>query len=100
MFGKQAVAGGAFVEIERAAPPQNRDACHRDVDARWIELDPGTTGRSENAAPVGIASGEGCFDERRGGDRFGDALGGGFGFRAADFDFDDALGTFAVGDDL
>ena len=63
-------------------------------------MDPGTTGRGENAAPVGIASGEGCFDERRGGDRFGDALGGGFGFCAADFDFDYALRAFAVGYDL
>ncbi len=38
--------------------------------------------------------------KRGGSDGFRDALGGGFGFCAADFDFDDALGAFAIGNDL
>ena len=100
VFGEQAVAGGAFVEIERLAFAQNRDVSHGDIDAGGIEWDTGAARGGEDAAPVGVATGEGCFDERRGGDRFRDALGGCFGFRAAYFDFDDALGAFAVGDDL
>src|SRR5580658_9205434 len=100
VFGEKAVAGGALVEIERLAFAQNGDAGHVDINARGIEGHSGAAGGGENAAPVGVAAGEGGLDERRGGDGFGDALGGGFGFRAADFDFDDTLRAFAVGDDL
>src|SRR5580658_10817226 len=72
VLGEQAVAGGALIEIERTAAPQNRDARHLDVDSRGIELDPGAAGGGENAAPVGIAAGEGRLDERRSGDGFRD----------------------------
>src|SRR5580693_4632657 len=100
VFGEEAVAGGALVEIERLAFAQNGDAGHMDIDARGIEGHSGAAGGGENAAPVRIASGEGGLDEGRGGDGFGDALGGSFSFGAANFDFDDALGAFAVGYDL
>src|ERR1700722_4023843 len=62
VFGEQAVTGGAFVEIERTAAPQNRDAGHLDIDARGVERHTGTPGCRENAAPAGITSGKGRLD--------------------------------------
>ena len=67
---------------------------------RGIEFHAGAAGGGENAAPVGIAAGESGLDQRRSGDGFRDSARGGFGFRAAHFDFDHALRAFAVGDDL
>src|SRR2546421_2048102 len=100
VVGEEFVAGGAFVEIERLATLENLDTGHGDFDERWIELYAGTTCGGEDAAPIGIAAGESGFDEWRGGDGFGDFFCGGFGFCAANFDFDDALGGFAVRGDL
>jgi hypothetical protein len=100
VFSEQAVAGGAFVEIERLAFAQNRDVSHGYVYAGGIEWDTGAACGGEDAAPIGVASREGGFDERRGGDRFGDAFGCCFRFRTAHFDFDDALRAFSVSDDL
>jgi|SRR5579859_7288341 len=100
VVGEKFVAGGAFVEFKRLAALEDFDAGHGDFDERGIEFDAGTAGGGEDAAPIGIAAGERGFDERRSGDGFGDFFRGGFGFGAADFDFDDALRAFAVGDDL
>ena len=100
VFGKKPVAGGAFVEIERLAAPQDGNARHLDVHARRVKRNARTPGGRENAAPVGVAAGEGGFHQRRSGDRFRDAARGGFILRVAHFDFDDALRAFAVSDDL
>src|SRR5256885_295655 len=100
VVGEKFVAGGAFVEIEWLAAFEDFDTGHGDFDKGWIEFYAGTTCGGEDAAPVGIAAGESGFDEGRSGDGFGDFLRGGFGFCATNFDFDDALRAFAVGDDL
>src|SRR5579859_61049 len=100
VLGEQAVASGALVEIEWNAAPQNRDARHLDIHEGRIELDTGAARSGKDTAPVGIAASEGGLDERRGGNGFGDFLGGGFGFCATNFDFDDALSAFPVSDDL
>ena len=100
MFREKFVAGGALIEIERAAAAQDGNAGHVDINTRGIERYAGASGGGENAAPVGIASGKSGLDERGGCDGFGDAAGVGFRFSAPDFDFDHALGTFAIGDDL
>src|SRR5229473_5442499 len=100
VFGKKFVAGGALVEIERLAAAQDGNARHLDIHARGVKRNAGTPGGRENAAPVGVAAGEGSFHQRRSGDRFRNAARGGFILRVAHFDFDDALSAFAVSDDL
>src|ERR1700674_791400 len=100
VFGEKFIAGGALVEIERLAAPQPGNARHFNVDARSVEGDAGTPGSREDTSPVRIAAGEGCFHQRRSGDRFRDAAGRGFRLRMAHFNFDDALGAFAIGNDL
>src|SRR5712691_948709 len=100
VFGKKFVAGGALVEIERLAAPQHRDARHFNIHARRVKENAGAPGGGEDAAPVGVAAGEGRFDKRRCGDRFRDAACVGFVLRVALFDFDDALRAFAVSHDL
>src|SRR5579859_2513341 len=67
VVGEEFVAGGAFVEIEGLAAFENFDSGHGDFDERWIEFDAGAARGGEDAAPIGIAAGEGGFDERRSG---------------------------------
>src|SRR5260370_41208176 len=50
MVGQEAVAGGAFVEIERLAPAEDGKSRHRDVHARRIDRDSRAAGSGENAA--------------------------------------------------
>jgi hypothetical protein len=100
VFREQAIAGGTFIEIERTATPQHGNPRHRDVHTRGIELDPGTAGGCENAAPVGIAPCERRLDEWRSGNRFRDALGRCFRLCATDFDFDHPLRALSVRDYL
>src|SRR5262249_27930093 len=100
VVGGALVGGGGGGGGERLAGRGGGVCCHGDCDERGIELGPGASRSSENAAPVGIATGEGSFDKGRGGDGFRDLFGSRFGLGAADFDFDDALSAFAVGDDL
>src|SRR5882672_1094319 len=100
VVGEKFVAGGTFVEVEGLATFENFDTGHGDFDEGWIEFDARTTCGGEDAAPIGVAAGESGFDEGRSGDGFGYFLCAGFGFGATDFDFDDALSAFAVGDDL
>src|SRR5215475_9326485 len=99
-LSEELVAGGAFVEIEWLAAFQDFDSRHSDFDERWIEFDARAAGCGEDAAPVGVAAGESGFDERRSGDGLCDLFGRGFSLGSADFDFDDALGAFSVGDNL
>src|SRR5579871_3144299 len=91
---------GAFVEIQRLATLEDFYSGHSDFDEGRIELDARTAGGSEDAAPIGVATGECCFYERRRGNCLGDFLCGGFGFGAADFNFNDTLSAFTVGNDL
>jgi len=100
VIGEQAVGSGALVERKRLPFAQDLDAGHGDFYQRGIEFDIGAASCGEDASPVGIATGESSLDERRCGDGFGNFAGGGFGAGAADFNFDDALGAFAVGDNL
>src|SRR2546421_10835515 len=97
VVGEEFVAGGAFVEIERLATLEDLDTGHGDFDERWIELYAGTTCGGEDAAPIGVASGESGFDERRGGDGFRDFFCGGFGFGAAGLGLHDAVGPLGRG---
>src|SRR5882724_5015118 len=100
VFGEEFVARGAFIEIDRLAASQYRDAGHLDVHKGGVKLHSGAPGGGKNAAPVGVAACESGFDQRRSRNGFGNALRSGFGFRVADFDFDDALRAFAVGNNL
>ena len=100
VFLEQAIAGGALVEIEGLAPAKNGNASHVNIDAVRIEFDSGAASSGKDATPIGIAAGEGGFHKRRSGDRLSDAASRSFGLCAAYFDFDDALGAFAIGDDL
>src|SRR5438552_9557736 len=100
VVGEEFVAGGTLVEIEGLAAFEDFDTGHGDLDEGGIEFYAGTTCGGEDSTPIGVAASESGFDQRRGGDGFGDFLCGGFGFGTADFDFDDALGAFAVGDNL
>src|SRR5256885_3932928 len=100
VVGEEFVAGGTLVEIEGLAAFEDFDTGHGDLDEGGIEFYAGTTCGGEDATPIGVTASESGFDQRRGGDGFGDFLCGGFGFGTADFDFDDALGAFAVGDNL
>src|SRR5713101_69993 len=100
VFGKKFVAGGAFVEIERLAAPQHRNARHFDVHKSGIKLHPGAPGSRKDAAPVRVTTRERCLHQRRGGDSLRDALRRGVGLRAAHFDIDDALRAFAVRNEL
>src|SRR5712664_3268677 len=81
VFGKKFVAGGALVEIERLAAPQDGDARHLDIHARRVEENAGAPGGGEDAAPVGVAAGEGGFHQRRSRNGFRDAACVGFVLR-------------------
>src|SRR5216683_990268 len=100
VFGKKFVAGGAFVEIERLAAPQHRDARHLNVDESGIKLHPGAPRSRKNSPPVWVAACEGGFHQRRSRNGLRDSLRSRFSLRAAHFDFDDALRALAVGHDL
>jgi len=64
VLGEKAIRSGAFIERDRLAFAENSDSGHSDFDQRRIEFDPCTACRGENAAPIGVASGKGGFDER------------------------------------
>jgi len=100
VFGEQPIRSGAFVESERLAFAQHFDSSHGDVHQRGIEIYSGAAGGCEDTPPVGIAARECGFYERGSGDSFGNFARGGFALCAANFNFDDALRAFAVGDDL
>ena len=100
VLGEQAVTRGALVEVQRPATAQHRNARHSDVDQRWIEFHSRAPGGRENPAPIRIAAGESGFYQRRSSDGFGDAPRRDFAFCAANFNFNYALRSFAVGDNL
>ena len=100
LFFQQAVAGGAFVKGKRLTVAQHWYSRQVDVHAMGIEPDAGAPRRSEDAAPVRIATGKGGLDQRRGRDGLGDAARVSFRLGVTHFDLDDALRSFAVGDDL
>ena len=56
--------------------------------------------RHDDAAPIGVLAAAGGLDQRRIGDRHGDALGGLTGRRALDIDLDELAGALAVAHDL
>ena len=97
---QQAVARGALVEIKRQAATQHGYPSHMNVHASRIKLDARAPGCGEDASPVGIATGKGRLDERRSSDGLRDAAGVRLRFGVTHFDFDDALRSFAIGNDL
>src|SRR5690242_13335005 len=100
MFREEAAMGGALVKRMRATAAAHENSAHADFDAIRIETNAGTACGGEDAAPVGISAGQGGLHERRRGDGASDLTGGAICRRTADFDFNDALGAFAIGDDL
>src|SRR5713226_5540692 len=97
---KKFVASSAFVEIERLAAAQYRNAGHLDVHKSGIKFYTRATRSGENAAPVRVAARESGFHQRRSCNGLCDALSRRFGLRAAYFNFDDALRAFAIGNNL
>jgi len=100
VFGKKFVAGGALVEIERLAAPQDGDARHFDIHARRVKENAGAPGGGEDAAQLGsppakavLTSGDVAIVSAmpRASASF---------FAFAHFDFDDRLRAFAVSHDL
>src|SRR5713101_9190486 len=100
VFGKQFVAGGALVEIERLTAPQNGNARHLDVHKSGIKLHSGAPRSRKDSPPVRIAARESSFHQRRSRNRLGNALRCGFRLRIAHLDLNHALRAFAVGHDL
>src|SRR6266850_6401746 len=94
------VAGGALVEIERLAAPQNRDSRLLDVYQSRIEIYARAPGGGEDATPVRVAARKSRLYQRRSSDGFGDSFRGGLRLRVAYLDFDYALRAFAIGNNL
>ena len=89
----------ALVEGMFGSAPADSCASNGNIHAPGIEFHAGAAGGGEDASPVRVSTGEGCFHQRRIGDGFRDAAGVAFGSCAADFDFDGALRAFAILDD-
>src|SRR5260370_12223542 len=64
VFAEKFVAGGAFVEIERLAAPQDGNARHFDVHKSGIKLHSGAPRSRKDTPPVRIAARDRSFDQR------------------------------------
>ena len=63
---------GGLVELRGAASvAANRQRAKSDVNAVWIDPCAGVADGCDKPAPVGIAAGPGCLDQRRVGDSLG-----------------------------
>src|SRR5207245_9257610 len=95
------VLSGAFVEAGVEPVAAEEEMVDEDVRPRGIKLRARIAGGAHDAAPVGVAAGDGRLDERRVRNRARDAFGVARVSGPRDFDGDELARPFAVpGDHL